>query len=123
MPTQFHLLVADDEDSLRSVVATELRENNFLVHEATDGAEAISLLKQHTFDLALLDMKMPNKSGLDVLHFIHDNKIKMKVYMLTSMDDLNIALEAKKLGAEGYLLKPFNIDEVRERVVEALKKN
>ena len=120
MPTQFRLLVADDEDSLRSVVVTELRENDFHVLEATDGAEAISLLKQHTFDLALLDMKMPNASGLDVLHFIHDNKIKMKVYMLTSMDDLNIALEAKKLGAEGYLLKPFNIDDVRQRVVEAL---
>ncbi|MBI3189850.1 MAG: response regulator [Ignavibacteriales bacterium] len=120
MPTQFRLLVADDEDSLRSVVVTELRENDFHVLEATDGAEAISLLKQQTFDLALLDMKMPNASGLDVLHFIYDNKIKMKVYMLTSMDDLNIALEAKKLGAEGYLLKPFNIDEVRERVVEAL---
>ncbi|MBI5216250.1 MAG: response regulator [Ignavibacteriae bacterium] len=120
MSNQFHILVADDEDSLRSVIVTELQENNFHVREASDGAEAISLLKQHTFDLALLDMKMPNKTGLEVLQFIHDNEIKLKVYMLTSMDDLHIALEARKLGAEGYLLKPFNIDEVRERVVDAL---
>ncbi|MBI3194256.1 MAG: response regulator, partial [Ignavibacteriae bacterium] len=120
MSEQFHILVADDEDSLRSVVVTELQEHDFHVREASDGAEAISLLKQYSFDLALLDVKMPNKTGLEVLHFIHENEIKMKIYMLTSMDDLHTALEARKLGAEGYLLKPFNIDEVRERVMEAL---
>ncbi|TAK64292.1 MAG: response regulator [Bacteroidetes bacterium] len=120
MAKQYNILIADDEDALRNVLASELGDDVLNVSAASDGEEAIAYLKKQKFHLALLDMKMPKHTGIEVLHYIHEQHLNIKVYMLTSMDDLTTALEAKKLGAEGYLLKPYNIDDVKDRVKEAL---
>ncbi len=120
MQKQYRILLADDEDSLRMVLAADLESNGYYVHAASDGNGAIEFLKHGSYDLALLDVRMPFATGIDVLKYIHSQHIKMKVLMLTSLDDLNVAMEAHHLGADGYLLKPFNIDEIRDRVAETL---
>jgi DNA-binding NtrC family response regulator len=103
------ILVVDDEDALRTVLSGELVSEGYDVRTASDGDEAISGLQKETFDLVLLDIKMPRLNGFEVLKFIKDKHPKTKVVMLTGFADLKNAIESKKLGAEDFVSKPYDL--------------
>lgn len=106
------ILVVDDEDSLRTVLSNELQTAGYEVSSASDGDIAIDELKKSNFDVILLDIKMNRVSGFDVLKFIKDSNISIKIVMLTGFADLKNAIEAKKLGAQEFITKPYDINEV-----------
>lgn len=103
------ILVVDDEDALRTVLSGELVSEGYEVRTASDGDEAMSGLQKETFDLVLLDIKMPRVNGFEVLRFIKEKHPKTKVVMLTGFADLKNAIESKKLGAEDFVSKPYDL--------------
>jgi DNA-binding NtrC family response regulator len=103
------ILVVDDEDALRTVLSSELMNEGYEVHTAADGDEAISELGKAQFDLVLLDIKMPRMNGFEVLKHIREKHGKTKVVMLTGFADLKNAIESKKLGADDFVSKPYDL--------------
>ncbi len=122
MAQNFSVLVVDDEDALRSVLSTELLSEGYVVETAADGDDAIAILQQKQFDLVLLDIKMPRVDGFEVLRFIKQRYPSTKVIMLTGFADLKNAIESKKLGAEDFVSKPYDLVDLLttiERVLSA----
>jgi CheY-like chemotaxis protein len=103
------ILVVDDEDALRTVLSSELESEGYVVATAGDGDEAISVLQGKSFDLVLLDIKMPRVDGFEVLRVIKERYPATKVIMLTGFADLKNAIESKKLGAEDFVSKPYDL--------------
>ncbi len=103
------VLVVDDEDALRTVLGSELVSEGYEVGTAADGDDAITEFQKKTYDLVLLDIKMPRMNGFEVLRFIKDKNPKTKVIMLTGFADLKNAIESKKLGAEDFVSKPYDL--------------
>ncbi len=103
------ILVVDDEDALRTVLSSELVSEGYDVGTAGDGDEAITEFQKKVYDLVLLDIKMPRMNGFEVLRFIKDKHPKTKVIMLTGFADLKNAIESKKLGAEDFVSKPYDL--------------
>ena len=109
MADKSKILVVDDEDALRTVLSSELTSEGYDVHTASDGDEAISTLQKGLYDLVLLDIKMPRMNGFEVLKFVKEKHPKTKVVMLTGFADLKNAIESKKLGAEDFVSKPYDL--------------
>jgi DNA-binding NtrC family response regulator len=103
------ILVVDDEDALRTVLSGELVSEGYDVRTASDGDEAISSIQKEPFDLILLDIKMPRINGFEVLKFVKEKHPRTKVVMLTGFADLKNAIESKKLGAEDFVSKPYDL--------------
>jgi len=115
MSKQKRLLYVDDEDQLRLLVKDQLTHEGYVVETAEDGDLAMEILqKQANFDVILLDIRMPRVSGIEVLKFVRKRNIPSRVVMLTAVDDLSVALEAVKNGANDYLTKPYDLDNLLE---------
>jgi two-component system phosphate regulon response regulator OmpR len=116
-----HILVVDDDDGIRSLVKKYLNENNFLVttsNSAENAANKIAIIK---FDLIVLDVMMPGKSGLD---FIKENKERLDtpIILLTAKGETNDRVEGLEVGADDYLSKPFEPKELTLRIKNILNK-
>ena len=109
MTQKSKILVVDDEEALRTVLSGELSSEGYDVKSAGDGDEAIEVLENEAFDLVLLDIKMPRVNGFDVLKHVKETRPKTKVVMLTGFADLKNAIESKKLGAEDFVSKPYDL--------------
>ena len=120
MPTKNRILVVDDEEALRIVLSAELEGEGYQVSNAADGQEAINILKRQEFDLILLDIKMPNVDGFEVLKYVKERLPKTKVIMLTGFADLKNAIESKKLGAEDFISKPYDLVDLLTTVERVL---
>jgi DNA-binding response OmpR family regulator len=116
------ILYAEDDDTTRQVVSGQLTDEGFEVVTAKDGQEAIAALTARTFDLVLLDIRMPRKDGLEVLEFVRSKKLKARVIMLTGVDELSIAIRAVKLGANDYMTKPFGLEDLLGAIRRVLQK-
>ena len=116
-----HILVVDDDDGIRSLVKKYLAENNFLVttaNSAEDASEKILIIK---FDLIVLDIMMPGKSGLEFTKE-HKNKINTPIILLTAKGEANERVEGLEIGADDYLPKPFEPKELLLRIKNILNK-
>jgi two-component system nitrogen regulation response regulator GlnG len=111
------ILVADDEESMRWVLSKALRKKGFTVDLARDGDEALRLIRSESYDLAILDIKMPGISGLDLLDKVHELKADLLVIIMTAEAGMKNAVEAMKRGAYDYLTKPFDLD-VMDAIIE-----
>lgn len=116
------VLLADDEDALRSTIAAWLSDEGFDVDQAADGLEAVKLVQSKDFDIALLDIKMPRMNGLEVLRYIKKNSSTTNTVMMTAMSDVNMAVEAMKLGAREYLTKPIDLDQLVPQLRALIRK-
>jgi two-component system, NtrC family, nitrogen regulation response regulator GlnG len=115
------ILVADDEESIRWVLRKALTKQGFTVDLAADGAEAKTLFLRRRYDLAILDIKMPDVSGLELLKFFQEQRPEMLVIIITAESSMKNAVEAMKLGAYDYLTKPFDLDALDAIIVKAQK--
>ncbi len=105
-----NILVADDEESMRWVLSKALRKKGLNVDLAKDGDEALRLIKTHSYDLAILDIKMPGLSGLELLDRVRELKSDLLIVIMTAEASMKNAVEAMKRGAYDYLTKPFDLD-------------
>ena len=116
-----HILVVDDDDGIRSLVKQYLNKNNFLVTTADSAEDAIKKISIIKFDLIVLDVMMPGKSGLE---FIQENKKKIDtpIILLTAKGETNDRVEGLEIGADDYLSKPFEPKELILRIKNILTK-
>jgi DNA-binding response OmpR family regulator len=110
-----HILIIDDEDSLRQTMARILQRAGYEVTTAATGTEGLTLVAEHPFDLLYLDIRMPDASGLELLKEIHAKFPELPVILFTAQPDLNSAVEALRRGAIDYLLKPLKPQTVLDR--------
>ena len=104
----FRILVVDDEFVVRDSLKEWLQEEGFSVDMAASGSEAIDQLNKQSYQLMLLDIKMPGMDGVEVLQIARDNFANINVIMMTAYATVETAVEAMKIGALDYLVKPFN---------------
>jgi DNA-binding response OmpR family regulator len=116
------ILYVDDDASLREIVRDQLTSQGFEVDEAEDGIGALKKLEAGGVDVMLLDINMPNKSGIDVLKVIKEKGLACKVIMLTGRVGFSVATESLKLGADDYITKPFNMDYLMFAIKRVLEK-
>ena len=116
-----HVLVVDDDDGIRSLVKKFLNENNFLVTTAENAEDASKKIQIIKFDLIVLDIMMPGKSGLE---FIKDYKKKLEtpIILLTAKGEASERVEGLEIGADDYLPKPFEPKELILRIQNILNK-
>ncbi|TFG62280.1 MAG: hybrid sensor histidine kinase/response regulator [Gemmatimonadales bacterium] len=117
------MLVVDDEKPIVSYLATVLTREGCAVLTAEGGREALSLLRVEAFDLVLCDLAMPDIDGLRVLKEMQNYQVDAAFVMMTAYGTLRSAIEAMQLGAYDYLTKPFEYDELVERVRVALDRH
>lgn len=122
MSKEIKVLYVDDEEQLLLLVKNQLTVEGFTVETVNSGEDAFEILAKKTFDVILLDIRMPRISGIDVLKHIQQNKIKSRVVMLTAVDDLSVALEAVKSGAIDYLTKPYEFETLVSAILRAAAK-
>jgi len=115
------ILIIDDEEATCNLVCEELTEAGYVCEVALDADDTLAKLKTHSFDLALLDILLPNISGMDLLKMIRECYQTIAVVMMTGVNDLNTAVEAMKLGASDYIVKPFTLDKLIVSIATVLK--
>lgn len=112
METKYQILAVDDDVSLLDLLSKEFIRAGYAVTLAYDGVEAVARVQKKQFDLAILDIKMPKMNGLEVLKYIKKHYPVTKVIILTAFADLSNAVEAKRNGAEAFIDKPCDVDEL-----------
>jgi len=113
--SQIHILIVDDEASIRRFVGAGLRAEGFEVTEAVNGEEAVRAVEEHSPDLVLLDIMMPKMDGFEVCRRVREWS-HVPIIMLSAMSDPMDKVKALNLGADDYLTKPFGINELLARI-------
>jgi DNA-binding NtrC family response regulator len=123
MATAVHVLVVDDDADVRGLLAAVLQSDaGAIVTEAASGAEGMALLGREEFDVAVVDVQMPDHSGLDVLRWARAAEIDTELIVLTANADVETAVQAMRLGAYDFIPKPCKNAELREVVARAAEK-
>lgn len=117
---QVRVLVVDDEESVRNLLQRILQDAGYQVTTAANGREALYQVSLIEAELVLLDVKMPEMSGLEVLSKLSSDSPGICVIMVTAVIDTETAVNAMKLGAYDYILKPFDRDDVLQKVLGAI---
>jgi DNA-binding NtrC family response regulator len=120
-PVRPVLLVVDDEPQVVSLVGRHAAAAGFEVVTATGGREALALLQQRPADVVMVDLRMPEINGLEVLREIRARVPGCEVILMTGYADMHSAVEAIKLGARDYLAKPFQVDRLRDLLTSVLQ--
>ena len=118
------ILIIEDEEPIRRVLVRILKEedDNFVIHEASDGKLGLDLLKNESFDLVLCDIKMPKVDGIDLLQRTRKNNSTIPFIMLTGHGNIETAVESMKLGAYDFISKPPDLNRLINSVRNALEK-
>ncbi len=116
------ILIVDDDYNLCTVLAEELQEVGYSATFVTNADSAFEYLAQKHFDMILLDLKMPGKDGFYVLRKIREKKIIVRIIVLTAFADVQSAIESSKLGADDFLSKPYDLDELLITIRKVLQK-
>jgi len=121
MTSRVSILLVDDDDTFRGVMAGELERMRYRVRTAASGKEALQRLEEHNPDVILLDLRLPDLSGLDVLAQAREKGTEAEVIMLTGHGSIDTAIESVRKGAFDYLSKPCPLDELQVRIQRALE--
>ena len=117
-----NILIADDEDMIRELINITLSKEGFTCYQAASAEEGLEIINSHKLDLALLDIMMPGRSGIELLKDIKQMTPDTIVLMITAMNDMDTALSCIHFGADDYITKPFNLDRVLLTVKNTLDK-
>jgi DNA-binding NtrC family response regulator len=117
----FNILVVDDDDTILKVISRFLKDLGYTVDTTASGVRAVEKVAEKEYDLVILDLKLPDKNGLDVLKEVKESNSGISVLMMTGYGKVETAVEAMKLGADDYLLKPFKSFEVLEMAIKKIK--
>ena len=121
-PKPPRLLVVDDDEQIRRMLGRILAREGYTFTPAADGVEARKCLQNQDFDLALCDVNMPGESGIELAGYIASRCRDTAVVMITGIDDRNVAEQAVEAGIYGYMIKPFNPNEVIINIRNALRR-
>ena len=117
-----HILVVEDEQRLARLVARVLGEERHVVDVANDGDNGLYLALRGTYDLIILDLMLPGRSGLDICREVRAQKIPSAILMLTARGEVADRVAGLRMGADDYLVKPFAMEELLARVDALLRR-
>lgn len=115
------MLVVDDEPNMREILSDVFSDEGMCVDTAADGVAAVSLLEKHSYDAAVVDLKLPDITGIDVIREIRRRNLATVIIMITAYSTVETAIEAMKLGAYDYITKPFRVEKLKALLDGALK--
>jgi len=116
---RIRLLLVDDEEGYVNVLANRLTKRNFEVTKAFSGGEAIRAVRGQDFDVAILDLKMEDMDGIEVLKIFNQMGLDMQIIMLTGHGSQEAAREGMRIGAFDYLTKPCELQDLIEKINDA----
>ena len=116
------LLLVDDEDDFRTTLANRLTRRNLDVTDAGSGEEAIEIIGQKAFDVAIVDIKMPGMDGIETLKHIRKIDPLVEVILLTGHASVEAGIEGIKSGAYDYVIKPCNVNDLMVKVEDAFRR-
>jgi len=122
MEKQYRILLAEDEIKLATVIKEELQHVGYVVDVVNDGLSAIDSFSKHNYSLALLDINLPGKSGMELCKIFRNADANISLIMLTALGEIQDKVDAFKFGADDYIVKPFHFDELMARIKAALKR-
>lgn len=117
------ILIVDDEQVICDLLRDELHDQGYLCSTALNGNEALTALLAEDFDVALVDIRLPDMSGLELLGRMHSYNYNIAVIIITVINDVRTVVEAMKLGAADYIVKPFELHDVNTSILTALNGN
>ena len=115
-----HILVVDDEDTLRHFLRLTLQDQGYQVTDAADGQTALRLINSNTFDVALVDLRLTDMDGLDIVRKLRQVAPQTSVIILTAYASLDSSIEALRQGAHDYLIKPFETADLLASVADGI---
>jgi DNA-binding NtrC family response regulator len=118
----YRILVVDDESTVCEACHEALAMEGYMVDTVLSGEEGLKTLRGNTYDIILLDLKMPGMSGLEVLEKLSEVAPKADVVMMTGYATVESAVEAMKLGAIDYIKKPFTNRELSDKILQVLER-
>ena len=122
MGERARILVVDDDETIRKVMSTILKEKGYIVDTAETGKEAIEKSNTNFYNLALIDMRLPDMEGTKLLTTLRETTPKMVKIIVTGYPSLQNAMEAVNKNADAYILKPVNMEKVLATIKEHLEK-
>ena len=117
------ILVAEDDANIRAGLVDTLNSDGYQVTPATDGEQAVKLFAKQKFDLVILDIMMPGKSGYDVCRAIREKDKAVPIIMLTAKSEEVDKVVGLQLGADDYVTKPFGVHELLARIQAVLRRS
>lgn len=115
------VLVVDDDRDTCNLIVDILEEEGYEVQSCSSGDRALTMLQREHFELVLTDIKMPRISGIDLLRHVHQQGLDSEVILITAYASVETAVQALRGQAFDYLIKPFSLNELRQRVHEAIQ--
>ncbi len=122
MDSRPRILIVDDDETVRKVLTTILNEEGYVVDSAKSGEEAIRKTKTSFYNLALIDIRLPDTEGTNLLTKLKETTPKMVKIIVTGYPSLHNAIEAVNRGADAYIMKPFKVDDALTTIDAHLKK-
>lgn len=116
------ILLVDDDTSIRKVLKAILEEKGYIVDTAESGRQAIKKSKKNFYNLALIDIRLPDMEGTKLLNKLKVSKPKMRKIIITGYPSLQNAIEALNKGADAYIIKPLDMDKTLATIEEQLRK-
>lgn len=116
------ILVAEDEKNLNDIIVKELKQNHYTVDACYDGLSALDYIRCAEYDAVIMDIMMPDKSGLEVVRQLRNGGEHVPVLFLTAMDSVEDRVAGLDAGADDYLVKPFALDELTARIRAMLRR-
>lgn len=118
----FNILVVEDDKNLRKLITTCLRREQYKTYEATNGVEALEVLDTNYIDLIVTDIMMPKMDGYELVRELRNAKFNTPILLITAKSTINDKKEGFYLGADDYMVKPIDIEELSLRVKALLKR-
>ncbi|MEN2712297.1 response regulator transcription factor [Sphingomonas sp. VL_57B] len=116
------LLLVEDDEPLRRLLTDQLRERGYAVQSVADGRAAITAIGDDPFDIVILDRMLPFVDGVDVLRWLREQEVMTPVILLTALGRLPERVEGLEAGADDYVVKPFETDELHARIRALLRR-
>jgi two-component system response regulator PilR (NtrC family) len=116
------ILIVDDDENIRKVLTMILEDEGYVVDQAETAEQAIEKTEKNFYNMALIDIRLPDMEGIELLTKMKDTMPKMRKIIITGYPTLQNAIEAVNRGADAYILKPFDINKVLATIKEQLKK-
>jgi len=116
------ILIVDDDENIRKVLATILEEEGYDVETVDTARKAIEKTKKRFYNVALIDIRLPDMEGIELLTKMKDTVPRIRKIIITGFPTLQNAVEAVNRGADAYVMKPFDVEKVLQTIKENLKK-
>ena len=116
------ILLVEDDSNLNNLLSKQLLSHNYMIDSCLNGADALFHISQTIYDIIILDRRLPDMEGIDILRKVRASNINTPVIFLTALSELNDKIDGFNAGADDYIVKPFHVEELIVRIKAVLRR-